>query len=84
MLDASFSTPTLRESFAYGEDFVFANRRRQGGNEERNSELLINCDADNGGDVDLSARRQPQLGISVQLEVEDRIQSDDGPGNRQV
>jgi hypothetical protein len=31
----ALSTPTLRESFAYGEDFVFANQRRQGGNEER-------------------------------------------------
>jgi hypothetical protein len=49
------------------------NKRRQGGKEERNSDLLINCDADNGGDVDLSARRQRHPGIFVQLETEDRI-----------
>jgi hypothetical protein len=30
------------------------NKRRQGGKEERNSDLLINCDAGMGGEVNMS------------------------------
>ncbi len=37
-----------------GCQFNFANKRRQGGNEERNSDLLINPDAGMGGNVDMA------------------------------
>jgi hypothetical protein len=37
-----------------GCQFNFANKRRQGGKEERNSDLLINRDAVTGGDVDMA------------------------------
>jgi hypothetical protein len=29
-------------NYSFGEDFVYANKRRQGGKEQRNSDLLIN------------------------------------------
>jgi len=37
-----------------GCQFNLANKRRQGGKEERNSDLLINRDAGMGGDVDMA------------------------------
>jgi hypothetical protein len=37
-----------------GCQFNFAKKRRQGGKEERNSDLLINRDAGMGGDVDMA------------------------------
>ena len=42
-------------NYSFGEDFVYANKRRQGGKEERNSDLLFDRDADMGGDVDMVA-----------------------------
>jgi len=50
-LDASLTTPF---NYSFGEDFVYANQRRQGGKEERNSDLLIDRDAAMGGDVDMA------------------------------
>ena len=41
-------------NYSYGEDYVYANKRRQGGREERNSDLLIDRDAGMGGDVDMA------------------------------
>lgn len=33
-------------NYSFGEDFVFANQRRHGGKEDRNSDLLIDVEAD--------------------------------------
>jgi hypothetical protein len=41
-----------------GCQFNFAKKRRQGGKEERNSDLLINLDVALGGDVDMAVRRK--------------------------
>jgi hypothetical protein len=41
-------------NYPYGEDYVYANKRRQGGREERNSDLLIDRDAGMGRDVDMA------------------------------
>jgi hypothetical protein len=51
-----------------GCQFNFANKRRQGGKEERNSDLLINRDALIGGDVDMA------------VGGEERDQDDQGAG----
>jgi hypothetical protein len=53
-----------------GCQFNFANKRRQGGNEERNSDLLINSDALMGGDVDMA------------VGGEERDQDDQGAGQQ--
>ncbi len=41
-------------NYSFGEDCVFANQRRQGGKEERNSDLLIDLDVLVGRDVDMA------------------------------
>ena len=41
-------------NYSYGEDYVYANKRRQGGREVKNSDLLIDRDAGMGGDVDMA------------------------------
>jgi hypothetical protein len=48
------SSVGCRLNYCYGEDFVFANKCRQGGKEERNSDLLIDIDVGMGGDVDMA------------------------------
>jgi len=53
-----------------GCQFNFANKRRQGGNEERNSDLLINRDAVIGGNVDMA------------VGGEERDQDDQGAGQQ--
>ena len=53
-----------------GCQFNLANQRRQGGKEERNSDLLINRDAEMGGDVDMA------------VGGEERDQDDQGAGQQ--
>jgi hypothetical protein len=48
---ASSATPSLREAFGYGEDCVYAKKRRQSGSVETYSDLLIQregCEAEDG------------------------------------
>ena len=39
---------------SYGEDFVYANKRRQGGKEVRKSDLLMDRDAGMGGEANMA------------------------------
>jgi hypothetical protein len=41
-------------NYSYGEDFVFANNRRHGGKEERNSDLLINLELEESEEIDMA------------------------------
>ena len=41
-------------NYSYGEDFVFANQRRHGGKEERNSDLLINLELEESEEIDMA------------------------------
>jgi hypothetical protein len=66
-------------NYSYGEYFVFANKRRQGGKEEWNSDLLIDLDAGMGGDVDMAGggeeRDQDHQGAGQQGRQAGLIQS---------
>jgi hypothetical protein len=53
--DSCLDSIALICALIVGCQFNFANKRRQGGKEERNSDLLINLDAGMGGDVDMVA-----------------------------
>jgi len=44
-------------SNSFGEDFVYANKRRNQGKEEQNSDLLIEDDGAEEGEVDMAVRR---------------------------
>ena len=52
--DSLLDSIALSCASTVGCQFNFANKRRQGGKEERNSDLLINLDAAVGGDVDMA------------------------------
>lgn len=41
-------------NYSYGEDFVFANKRRHGGKEERNSDLLIDLEVTVSDEIDMA------------------------------
>jgi hypothetical protein len=45
-------------NYSYGEDFVFANKRRHGGKEERNSDLLINIEVEESDEIDMAIRSE--------------------------
>jgi phage anti-repressor protein len=45
-------------NYSYGEDFVFANKRRHGGKEERNSDLLINLEVEESDEIDMAVRSE--------------------------
>jgi len=45
-------------NYSYGEDFVFANKRRRGGKEERNSDLLINLEVEESDQIDMAVRSE--------------------------
>ena len=60
-LRLSLSSTLIRASivgcqfnYSYGEDFVFANKRRHGGKEERNSDLLINLELEESEEIDMA------------------------------
>jgi hypothetical protein len=52
--DSLLDSIALSCASTVGCQFNFAKKRRQGGKEERNSDLLINLDAALGGDVDMA------------------------------
>jgi hypothetical protein len=52
--DSLLDSIALSCASTVGCQFNFAKKRRQGGKEERNSDLLINLDAAVGGDVDMA------------------------------
>jgi hypothetical protein len=52
--DSILDSIALSCASTVGCQFNFAKKRRQGGKEERNSNLLINLDAALGGDVDMA------------------------------
>jgi hypothetical protein len=52
--DSRLESTALSCASIVGCQFNLANKRRQGGKEERNSDLLIDLDADMGGDVDMA------------------------------
>jgi hypothetical protein len=54
--DSILASIALSCASTVGCQFNFAKKRRQGGKEERNSDLLINLDAAVGGDVDMAVR----------------------------
>jgi len=54
--DSLLDSIALSCASTVGCQFNFAKKRRQGGKEERNSDLLINLDAAVGGDVDMAVR----------------------------
>jgi hypothetical protein len=56
--DSLLDSIALSCASTVGCQFNFAKKRRQGGKEERNSDLLINLDAALGGDVDMAVRRK--------------------------
>ncbi len=56
--DSILDSIALSCASTVGCQFNFAKKRRQGGKEERNSDLLINLDAAVGGDVDMAVRRK--------------------------
>ena len=41
-------------NYSFGEDFVFAKKRRHGGKEERNSDLLINLEVEDSDEIDMA------------------------------
>jgi len=45
-------------NYSYGEDFVFAKKRRHGGKEERNSDLLIDLELDKSEEIDMAVRSE--------------------------
>ena len=45
-------------NYSFGEDFVFANKRRHGGKEERNSDLLTNLDVEESDEIDIAVRSE--------------------------
>jgi len=45
-------------NYSYGEDFVFANKRRHGGKEERNSNLLIDLEVAKSDEIDMAVRSE--------------------------
>ena len=56
--DSLLDSIALSCASTVGCQFNFAKKRRQGGKEERNSDLLINLDAALGGDVDMAVGRK--------------------------
>jgi hypothetical protein len=56
--DSLLDSIALSCASTVGCQFNFAKKRRHGGNEERNSDLLINLDAALGGDVDMAVGRK--------------------------
>jgi hypothetical protein len=45
-------------NYSYGEDFVFAKKRRHGGKEERNADLLIDLELDKSEEIDMAVRSE--------------------------
>lgn len=45
-------------NYSYGEDFVYANKRRHGGKEERNADLLIELEAEEADASDVAIRSE--------------------------
>lgn len=45
-------------NYSFGENFVFANKRRHGGKEERNSDLLINLELEESDEIDMAIRSE--------------------------
>jgi phage anti-repressor protein len=45
-------------NYSYGEDFVFANKRRHGGKEERNSDLQISLEVEESDEIDMAVRSE--------------------------
>jgi hypothetical protein len=56
--DSLLDSIALSCASTVGCQFNFAKKRRQGGKEERNSDLLINLEAAVGGDVDMAVGRK--------------------------
>jgi hypothetical protein len=56
--DSLLDSIALSCASTVGCQFNFAKKRRQGGKEERNSDLLINLEAALGGDVDMAVVRK--------------------------
>jgi hypothetical protein len=65
-------------NYSFGEDFVYADQRRQGGKEERNSYFLIERDVLRGRDVDMAVggekRDQDEQGTCQQRRQAELIQ----------
>ena len=45
-------------NYSYGEDFVFTNKRRHGGKEERNSDLQISLEVEESDEIDIAVRSE--------------------------
>jgi hypothetical protein len=45
-------------NYSYGEDYVYANKRRHGGKEKRNSDLLINLELEESDEIDMAVRSE--------------------------
>ena len=45
-------------NYSFGEDFVFAKKRRHGGKEERYSDLLIDLELEEPEEIDMAVRSE--------------------------